>query len=282
MWSVVVVLPAVQAEFGVARGEASLPYTLTMLGFGFGGVLPWARSPTAIGVAVTSAIGAVALGLGYVGAAYAGSIWQFALDPGRADRLSRRVGDLRAARCRHLALVRAPARHRGRDLRLRQLSLGHAVAAGACSISSRAPAGARRMSASACSASRRCCRWRSPSAASRPEQHAPEPPPAPAAARPALAGARAGAPHRRRLCLLRRDVDAAGAHRRLLRRPRLRRRPRRRDAVDHARPRHRQPGRLGLPRRPHRRACDGARRLRSARRWRCCSTSSSTGSPRST
>jgi len=34
MWSVVVALPAVQAEFGVARGDASLPYTLTMIGFG--------------------------------------------------------------------------------------------------------------------------------------------------------------------------------------------------------------------------------------------------------
>ena len=32
MWSVVVVLPSLQAEFGVARGSASLPYTLTMLG----------------------------------------------------------------------------------------------------------------------------------------------------------------------------------------------------------------------------------------------------------
>ena len=34
----VVALPAVQAEFGVARGDASLPYTLTMIGFGFGGI----------------------------------------------------------------------------------------------------------------------------------------------------------------------------------------------------------------------------------------------------
>ena len=39
LWSVVVVLPAVQAEFGVARGGASLPYTATMLGFAVGGVL---------------------------------------------------------------------------------------------------------------------------------------------------------------------------------------------------------------------------------------------------
>ncbi len=36
---VVVVLPAVQAEFGVARADASLPHTLTMIGFGIGGVL---------------------------------------------------------------------------------------------------------------------------------------------------------------------------------------------------------------------------------------------------
>ena len=39
MYSVAVVLPRLQAEFGVARGDASLPYTLTMIGFGFGGIL---------------------------------------------------------------------------------------------------------------------------------------------------------------------------------------------------------------------------------------------------
>ncbi len=39
MWSVVVALPAVQQEFDVGRGEASLPYTLTLIGFACGGVL---------------------------------------------------------------------------------------------------------------------------------------------------------------------------------------------------------------------------------------------------
>ena len=39
MWSVVVALPAVQAEFGVARADASLPYSLLMAGMGVGGVL---------------------------------------------------------------------------------------------------------------------------------------------------------------------------------------------------------------------------------------------------
>ena len=39
MYAVAVMLPAVQAEFGVARADASLPYTLMMVGFGVGGVL---------------------------------------------------------------------------------------------------------------------------------------------------------------------------------------------------------------------------------------------------
>ncbi len=39
MWSVPVVLPAVQADFGVARGDASLPFTLSMIGFALGGVV---------------------------------------------------------------------------------------------------------------------------------------------------------------------------------------------------------------------------------------------------
>ena len=38
-WAVIVVLPAVQAEFGVDRAAASLPFTATMLGFGAGNVL---------------------------------------------------------------------------------------------------------------------------------------------------------------------------------------------------------------------------------------------------
>ena len=39
MWSSFVVLPVIQAEFGIDRGDASLPYTATMLGFAVGGVL---------------------------------------------------------------------------------------------------------------------------------------------------------------------------------------------------------------------------------------------------
>ena len=38
MWSYVVVLPPVQADFGILRNAASMPYTGAMIGFAFGGV----------------------------------------------------------------------------------------------------------------------------------------------------------------------------------------------------------------------------------------------------
>lgn len=36
MWAIIVIMPAVEAEFGAGRAEASLPYTLTMIGFAVG------------------------------------------------------------------------------------------------------------------------------------------------------------------------------------------------------------------------------------------------------
>ncbi|WP_461473489.1 MFS transporter [Pararhodobacter sp.] len=39
MWSVIVLMPAIQSEFGGGRGEASLPYTLTMAGFALGNLV---------------------------------------------------------------------------------------------------------------------------------------------------------------------------------------------------------------------------------------------------
>src|SRR3954470_14878362 len=78
MWSVVVVLPVVQAEFGVARGEAALPYTLTMIGFAFGGVL-MGRLADRFGILVPLLIGGGALTAGYIASAYAASLWGFAI-----------------------------------------------------------------------------------------------------------------------------------------------------------------------------------------------------------
>ena len=77
MWSVVVALPAVQAEFAVARSEASLPFTLAMVGFAVGGVI-MGRLLDVFGILGPLCVGAVALGLGYLGAASAGSLVVFA------------------------------------------------------------------------------------------------------------------------------------------------------------------------------------------------------------
>ena len=45
MYVVAVVLPSVQAEFGIDRAQASMPYTALLLGFGVGGI-GWGVWPT--------------------------------------------------------------------------------------------------------------------------------------------------------------------------------------------------------------------------------------------
>jgi MFS family permease len=81
MYGVVVALPPVQAEFGVARGDASLPYTLTMVGFGVGGIL-MGRLADRFGVIVPVLIGAAGLGVGFIAAGSAPSLLAFALAQG--------------------------------------------------------------------------------------------------------------------------------------------------------------------------------------------------------
>src|SRR5437870_4961920 len=81
MWSVIVALPASQAEFGVARSAASLPCTVTMISFGFGGIL-MGRLSDRFGIFVPVMGGAIFLGLGYAVASQATSLWQFILAQG--------------------------------------------------------------------------------------------------------------------------------------------------------------------------------------------------------
>ena len=79
MWSVVVALPAIQADFGVARADASLPYTLTMLGFAAGGIVMGRLVDRFGGIALPMAGGTLSLGLGYIAVGYSGNIWQLAI-----------------------------------------------------------------------------------------------------------------------------------------------------------------------------------------------------------
>ncbi len=81
MWSVVVALPAVQADFGIDRAAASLPYTLTMVGFGLGGIL-MGRLTDRLGVAVPLVGATLALSAGYIAASLAPNILLYALAQG--------------------------------------------------------------------------------------------------------------------------------------------------------------------------------------------------------
>lgn len=78
LWSYIVALPVIQADFGVSRADASAPYTFLTVGFAFGGVF-MGRLADRFGIAIPAAIGAVALGLGYLVASTVASVWQLAL-----------------------------------------------------------------------------------------------------------------------------------------------------------------------------------------------------------
>jgi MFS family permease len=81
MWSFPVALPAIQAEFSVIRAEASLPFTLTMVGFAAGGAgMGWLLDR--FGIVVPLTCGVIALAIGYVAAGNAGNLWWFALAHG--------------------------------------------------------------------------------------------------------------------------------------------------------------------------------------------------------
>ena len=78
LWSIVVTLPAVQAEFGVHRAGAALPYTMTMLGFAAGGVI-MGRVADRFGIARAVAIAGIALAVGYALASRTHDLLTYAL-----------------------------------------------------------------------------------------------------------------------------------------------------------------------------------------------------------
>src|ERR1044071_1032008 len=74
MWSYVVALPPVQAEFAIDRATASMPYTAAMIGFAFGGVA-MGRFADRYGIVFPAIAGTLLTMIGFVGAGYAPNIW---------------------------------------------------------------------------------------------------------------------------------------------------------------------------------------------------------------
>jgi MFS family permease len=81
MWAVVVVIPAVQTEFGVDRADASMPYTATLIGFALGNVF-MGRIVDRLGVVLPIIAAGFALGAGFILAALTADIWQFTIIQG--------------------------------------------------------------------------------------------------------------------------------------------------------------------------------------------------------
>lgn len=79
LWSVVVVLPAVEADFGVSRADASLPYTFTLIGVAIGTVL-MGKLADRVGIVPALCLGGVALGVGYWATSQAPTIWIFSAE----------------------------------------------------------------------------------------------------------------------------------------------------------------------------------------------------------
>jgi MFS family permease len=75
MWSVVVALPVVQAEFHASRGAASLAFTMVMLGFGLGGVVT-GKITDRFGIVTAIGAGIAIMALGYIGIGYSTALWQ--------------------------------------------------------------------------------------------------------------------------------------------------------------------------------------------------------------
>ncbi|SLN24221.1 putative sulfoacetate transporter SauU [Roseovarius litorisediminis] len=63
MWANILVMPAIQAEFAVDRADASLPYTLTMIGFAFGNLVI-GRVVDRFGIAFALILSALIIGAG--------------------------------------------------------------------------------------------------------------------------------------------------------------------------------------------------------------------------
>ena len=78
IWAIVVVMPAVEAEFISGRAESALPYTMTMIGFGIGNAT-LGRVMDRFGITRALVGGSLLIGASFCFAALAGSITTLAV-----------------------------------------------------------------------------------------------------------------------------------------------------------------------------------------------------------
>ena len=81
MWSYMVALPAVEADLGILRGVASLPYAAAMIGVAIG-VVAIGKVADRFGIIGPMLFGAAALVTGYVASGFAPNIWLLAVGHG--------------------------------------------------------------------------------------------------------------------------------------------------------------------------------------------------------
>lgn len=98
MWAIIVVMPAVQAEFGVARADATLPYTLTMAGFALGNLVI-GRAVDRFGITTSLIASALLIGLSTALAANSPTLailssLQFAIGFGTAASFGPLIADI--------------------------------------------------------------------------------------------------------------------------------------------------------------------------------------------
>jgi MFS family permease len=98
IWSIIVVLPDMQAEFGIGRAEASVPYVLTMVGFALGNYL-MGEVVDRNGIVRALMLSALLIGVATWGAAVSPSvlvlsICQFAIGLGTATSFGPLIADI--------------------------------------------------------------------------------------------------------------------------------------------------------------------------------------------
>jgi len=76
VWSLVVVMPTVQADFSATRGAVSLASTMVFMGFGLGGVVT-GKITDRFGIVVAMALSIALLGIAFVLTGLAATLWQF-------------------------------------------------------------------------------------------------------------------------------------------------------------------------------------------------------------